>query len=82
MNAANSHFQSVALLDSIAELEKRKKYRVDDSRRTHNYDEFITTFLLMLAEQGKLPELLERGMSNTSANHIAASGTCCVYGCP
>jgi len=54
------------------ELEKRKRYRVDDSRRTHNYDEFITTFLLMLAEQGKLPELLERGLSNSS-NHVSMS---------
>jgi len=52
-----------------AELEKRKKFRVDDSRRTHNYDEFITTFLLMLAEQGKLPDLLEKGLSN-GTNHV------------
>ncbi|KAI1309084.1 Ubiquitin carboxyl-terminal hydrolase calypso [Halotydeus destructor] len=48
------------------ELEKRKKYRVDASRRTHNYDDFITTFLLMLAEQGKLPDLLERSLSVSS----------------
>ena len=48
------------------ELEKRKRYRVDDSRRTHNYEEFITTFLLMLAEQGKLPDLLEKALNNGS----------------
>ncbi|RWS24024.1 ubiquitin carboxyl-terminal hydrolase calypso-like protein [Leptotrombidium deliense] len=51
------------------ELEKRKKYRVDDERRTHNYDEFITTFLLMLAEQRKLPDLLERALSNNNNNY-------------
>ena len=44
------------------ELEKRKKYRIDDSRRTHNYDQFITTFLAMLAEQKKLADLVERDL--------------------
>ncbi|RWS03188.1 ubiquitin carboxyl-terminal hydrolase calypso-like protein [Dinothrombium tinctorium] len=50
------------------ELEKRNKYRVDDERRTHNYDDFISTFLLMLAEQRKLPELLQRALSNNNCN--------------
>ena len=49
------------------ELEKRRKYRIDASRRTHNYQEFITTFILMLAEQGKLPDLLEKALSAGSA---------------
>lgn len=44
------------------ELEKRKRYKLDDSRRIHNYDEFINTFLLMLAEQKKLPDLLENAL--------------------
>ena len=44
------------------ELEKRRRYRVDDSRRIHNYDEFINTFILMLAEQKKLPGLLEKAL--------------------
>ncbi|XP_060803218.1 ubiquitin carboxyl-terminal hydrolase calypso [Amyelois transitella] len=47
------------------ENDKRDMYKVDDCRRTHNYDEFICTFLSMLAEQGALAELvaaqLERG---------------------
>ena len=30
------------------ELETHKKYIVDDCRRVHNYDEFITTFISML----------------------------------
>ncbi|GFR10814.1 ubiquitin carboxyl-terminal hydrolase BAP1, partial [Trichonephila clavata] len=33
---------------------------VDDCRRTHNYDQFICTFLSMLAEQGKLADLVEQ----------------------
>ncbi|XP_045448280.1 ubiquitin carboxyl-terminal hydrolase calypso [Melitaea cinxia] len=47
------------------ENDKRDMYKVDDCRRTHNYDEFICTFLSMLAERGVLAELvaaqLERG---------------------
>jgi hypothetical protein len=50
------------------ELDKRKKYRIDDSRRTHSYDDFISTFLLMLAEQGKLPDLLEKSLANGSSS--------------
>lgn len=42
------------------EIEKRKKYKIDDCRRTHNYDQFICTFLSMLAEQGKLADLVEQ----------------------
>ncbi|XP_046966248.1 ubiquitin carboxyl-terminal hydrolase calypso [Vanessa cardui] len=50
------------------ENDKRDMYKVDDCRRTHNYDEFICTFLSMLAERGVLAELvaaqLERGRSS------------------
>lgn len=27
--------------------------QIDDQRRTHNYDEFICTFISMLAQEGK-----------------------------
>ncbi|MBN3315440.1 BAP1 hydrolase, partial [Atractosteus spatula] len=37
------------------EVEKRKKYKIDDQRRTHNYDEFICTFISMLAQEETLP---------------------------
>ena len=50
------------------ELEKRRKYRIDDSRRTHNYDQFITTFLAMLSERKKLAELVERDLAGLSTN--------------
>ncbi|CAH2229408.1 jg14867 [Pararge aegeria aegeria] len=50
------------------ENDKRNMYKVDDCRRTHNYDEFICTFLSMLTERGVLAELvaaqLERGRSS------------------
>lgn len=42
------------------ENDKRNKYKIDDCRRTHNYDDFICTFLSMLAEQGKLADLVEQ----------------------
>ncbi|KAK2718810.1 ubiquitin carboxyl-terminal hydrolase calypso-like [Artemia franciscana] len=42
------------------ENEKRRKYKIDDCRRTHDYDDFICTFLSMLAEQGTLAEMVEQ----------------------
>ncbi|PSN41326.1 Ubiquitin carboxyl-terminal hydrolase calypso [Blattella germanica] len=35
-------------------------FAIDDCRRTHNYDEFICTFLSMLAQQGKLADLVQQ----------------------
>ncbi|ODM99954.1 Ubiquitin carboxyl-terminal hydrolase calypso [Orchesella cincta] len=51
-----SQFESML----IDEIEKRKKYKIDGCRRTHDYSDFICTFLSMLAEQGKLAELVEQ----------------------
>lgn len=42
----------------IEQIEKRKKFKADDARRTHNYDPFILTFLFMLTQQRLLDELL------------------------
>ncbi|XP_067629099.1 ubiquitin carboxyl-terminal hydrolase calypso isoform X2 [Eurosta solidaginis] len=42
------------------ENDKRYMFKVDDCRRTHNYDEFICTFLSMLAHQGVLGELVSQ----------------------
>ncbi len=61
------------------ENEKRKKHMVDDCRRVHNYDEFITTFVSMLAEQNLLGDLLEYGLNpkkkqTSSGASAAASG--------
>ena len=49
------------------ETEKRKKHRIDDCRRTHDYDEFVTTFLAMLADRGHLGGLIEYGMNINSS---------------
>lgn len=51
------------------EVEKQKKYRIDDSRRTHNYDDFICTFLTMLAEQGELTSLVEQQLIKKGRLH-------------
>jgi hypothetical protein len=37
---------------------------LDDCRRVHNYDEFITTFLTMLAEQNLLGDLVQHGLGS------------------
>ena len=65
------------------ENEKRKKHRVDDCRRVHDYDDFITTFLAMLSERGYLGDLLEHSMNLTSSatarkkvpNNATSNGT-------
>jgi len=57
------------------EVEKRKKYQVDDCRRTHNYDEFFCTFLSMLAEQGTLASLVEQHTTGRKRLHSRRSGT-------
>ena len=44
------------------EVEKRKKF-IDDQRRTNNYDEFICTFISMLAQEGMLANLVEQNIS-------------------
>ncbi|GJQ83551.1 putative polycomb group (PcG) protein, partial [Trypoxylus dichotomus] len=45
---------------------------IDDCRRTYNYDEFICTFLSMLAEQGKLAELVEQHLGTKRPNTVPA----------
>jgi len=55
------------------EVEKRRKYRVDDCRRVHNYDEFITSFLAMLTERNMLADLVEHSLGkagNTSKKEV------------
>ncbi|XP_033252234.1 ubiquitin carboxyl-terminal hydrolase calypso-like [Drosophila miranda] len=42
------------------ENDRRHMFKVDASRRTHNYDKFICTFLTMLAHQGVLGELVSQ----------------------
>lgn len=56
------------------ELEKRKKYRIDDCRRKHNYDEFICTFLSMLAKEGHLANLIDQQMSGKKRHASGNAG--------
>ncbi|XP_020287382.1 ubiquitin carboxyl-terminal hydrolase calypso [Pseudomyrmex gracilis] len=55
------------------ENDKRNKYKIDDCRRTHNYDEFICTFLSMLAQQGKLAELVQQHLKATLKKHTSVA---------
>jgi ubiquitin carboxyl-terminal hydrolase BAP1 len=48
------------------ENDKRRKYKIDNSRRTHNYEPFIMTFLSMLAKQGNLAHLIEKDLGITT----------------
>lgn len=49
--------------------------QVDDSRRTHNYDEFICTFLSMLAQRGILAELVQQlPTPRKSVNSLGGNG--------
>ena len=36
------------------EVEKRRKLKTEDQRRTHHYNELICTFISMLAQDGML----------------------------
>ena len=51
------------------EIDKRKKYRIDDSRRVHNYDEFLTSFLTMLLEQNMLTELVQQSLGKAEKSN-------------
>lgn len=61
------------------ENDKRDMFKVDDCRRTHNYDQFICTFLQMLAERGELGELVSQHLTtnrkpnsnNSQTNRVA-----------
>ncbi|MPC12413.1 Ubiquitin carboxyl-terminal hydrolase BAP1 [Portunus trituberculatus] len=57
------------------ELDQRKRYKVDDSRRTHNYDQFIITFLAMLAEQGKISDLVKEQLQPSRKRPAPAPST-------
>lgn len=56
------------------ENDKRNMFKVDDCRRTHNYDEFIRTFLSMLAHQGSLGELLLPRKVSSQGQHNSVGG--------
>lgn len=55
------------------EIDKRRKYKIDNSRRTHNYEPFIMTFLSMLATQGNLADLIEKDLGIVSEESTTAA---------
>ncbi|KAI5715562.1 hypothetical protein M8J77_018278 [Diaphorina citri] len=57
------------------ENERRKKYKEDDSRRTHNYDQFICAFLSMLTVQGTLAHLVAQEHLTNNKTSSQASKT-------
>ena len=66
-----------------SDLDPATFLQVDDQRRTHNYDDFIITFLTMLAEQGKLQDIVQEKRTSNAlarrkpravANATSASG--------
>lgn len=61
------------------EEKKQLKYRLDDSRRVHDYDPFIISFLSMFFEQGLLDSVLEGELYQNSqpaaSNFVEPVGT-------
>lgn len=72
------HDQTVKLESILKEEnEKRRKYKIDNSRRTHNYEPFIMTFLSLLAKQGNLADLIEKdlGLTTTDEPQVATASS-------
>lgn len=77
MNSLLKNLESEIMLNEQNlndENDKRYMFKVDDCRRTHNYDEFICTFLSMLAHQGALAELVSQSISRKSASSAINRG--------
>lgn len=55
------------------EVEKINRYKVEDCRRRHNYDPFVSTFLTMLADQGHLARILEK--QNTGLRRVGSASS-------
>lgn len=54
------------------EFETKQRYRIEFSRRTHNYDPLISQFIKTLALNGKLPSRLIRRPSNATPSRSLA----------
>lgn len=57
------------------EHDKRRKYKLDNSRRTHNYEPFIMTFLSLLAKHGNLADLIEKDLGLVQDESESTSAT-------
>ncbi|XP_014091764.1 ubiquitin carboxyl-terminal hydrolase isozyme L5 [Bactrocera oleae] len=55
------------------EVEKRKRYRIENIRRKHNYLPFIVELLKMLGEQGQLMPIYEKAKQRAAEREAAVS---------
>lgn len=53
----------------VDHTERIRKYEIDDNRRKHNYDGFLSSFLSFLAEEGHLARLIRQATTNSSAGN-------------
>ncbi|KAF7234242.1 hypothetical protein EG68_09080 [Paragonimus skrjabini miyazakii] len=62
--------------DSLAEEEKKRQmYRLDDSRRVHNYEPFIRAYLLALVKNGMLQNLVLSTLQTTTVGSNSTQNT-------
>ena len=52
------------------EIEKRRKYKIDDARRTHDYVPFVSLFLAMLDERGLMGPLLDQNLPSRKRSAV------------
>jgi ubiquitin carboxyl-terminal hydrolase L5 len=58
--------------DSLQEeIRKRERWHIENERRRFNYLPFVFSFLKVLSQKGKLPELVEKAKKK-QADRIAA----------
>ncbi|XP_005175420.1 ubiquitin carboxyl-terminal hydrolase isozyme L5 [Musca domestica] len=62
-----------SLIDN--EVEKRKRYRIENIRRKHNYLPFIVELLKMLGERGQLMPIYEKAKQRAMEREAAAAKT-------
>ncbi|XP_011208915.1 ubiquitin carboxyl-terminal hydrolase isozyme L5 [Bactrocera dorsalis] len=55
------------------EVEKRKRYKIENIRRKHNYLPFIVELLKMLGEQGQLMPIYEKAKQRAAEREAAVS---------
>jgi len=75
METEDDRQTEVAKLRSLIEyeIEKRKRYKIENIRRKHNYLPFIVELLKMLGEQGQLMPIYEKAKQRALEREAAAT---------